>query len=309
MRRFDDDTGVFLARQLTHVSRKMYEKTYPELMAAELIPLYDEEIDEGATTFAFEVLDFVGVAAVIANLADDIPMVDLNATEIQYKIKEIADGFHYALRDVESALRRQKNLPARKAVAAREIWERTIDRISWIGDASSGLPGLFTHPSISTGSVIANADGFTDWDHKSPAEMLDDCNGILIDQSDATNGMEVPNTMGLSPKRRTQLAVTTMKADGTGPTVLKHFLENNPSIDRVESVIYCAAGQNNTFDTDVMAVWRRDPDKVARVIPQFFRLLDPQVVNLAYKVLGSGMFAGVVAFKPMSIRIYDSLSE
>jgi hypothetical protein len=102
--RLDDNQTAMLERELRQVSNKTVETQYSVLKSARFIP-YSSEIDPGAESWVYRQYDEAGIAKVIANPADDLPLVDILAAEFPQPIITLGAAFSYSVLDLKRAAR------------------------------------------------------------------------------------------------------------------------------------------------------------------------------------------------------------
>jgi len=231
--KLDADTGAYFERELEHIKAKVYEKEYTELKAKMLIPI-SNEAPEGAESITYYEFDRAGHARIIANYADDLPFVEIAAKKYISPVEGTGVAYFYSTQDIRTAQMTGRNLPQRKANAAREADERLHNKLAWFGDANTGLRGMLTHPNILSTSVLAGTAGNT-WALKTPDEILKDMNYIVQNMIAQTKGVEYPDTLMLPPSEYALIS-STPRSNNSDTTILAYFLANNPWINAVEWV-------------------------------------------------------------------------
>src|SRR5690606_25509397 len=94
--RLDARETAILARQLEHVKARTYDVKYPAMMARRYIPVTNET-PNGANSVTYRQWDQYGMAKVVANHADDLPMVDVVAREFTTPVKSLGDAYQYSV--------------------------------------------------------------------------------------------------------------------------------------------------------------------------------------------------------------------
>jgi len=291
----DSAETMFFERELESVKARTYDVVRAPLKAMELIPV-DSSAGSGAETITYQSYDITGIAKIIANYADDLPRADVKGKEFVARIRSIGNSFGYSLQELRAASFAGKPLEARKAAAAaraqRELW----NRIAFFGDEEYGLPGWLTNANVPSAAVEAGASTDTEWDTKTPDEILKDLNDAVNGIVDLTNGAEQPDTVVLPIAQYTKIA--TMRADsGTDTTVLQYFLQNSPFITSVE----WANELKGAFDgADGFIVYRRDPEAMTLEMPSMLEMLPVQERGLEYVVPCHSRVAGTLIYYPLS---------
>jgi len=309
--RLDSNETIWFVEQLNHVKARAYQKKYPELKGANgvLFPI-SSEADPADETITYEFYNEVGIGAIIANYADDLPRVNVKAERFTSDIRGVGESYEYSLMDIRKGTKTGKSLPQRKANAARRANDQKVNRIAWYGDAEYNLIGLFNNPNITAGEVQVGAvSGNKKWENKNPDEILLDMNDAINDTLDLTNGVEMPNMLILPIKQYT-LVSTTRLAAGTDTTILQFFKNNQPEVmvDRVvelKDVDPLPSGA--TGPKDCMVSYVRDEEHLSLEIPQAFEQLPVQEINLAYVVNCHSRCGGIIVPYPLAVNIVEGI--
>src|SRR3954470_19644785 len=97
--RLDVGETAILARQLEYVKASTYDVKYPAFMARNFFPVATDT-PAGAETISYYQWDQFGMAKVIANFADDLPMVDAFAKTFTSNVKSIGAAYKYSTQDL-----------------------------------------------------------------------------------------------------------------------------------------------------------------------------------------------------------------
>ncbi|MCK4522318.1 MAG: DUF2184 domain-containing protein, partial [Nanoarchaeota archaeon] len=220
----------------------------------------------------------------------------------------------YSLQDVRASAKAGKNLPNRKALAARKANDQEVNDIAWYGNPAlpkyAGLTGMIYNPNI-TVSTVPTRSGRTTWisDAKTPDEILADLNEIVGDIIDLTKGVEEPNTILLPYLEYTHIASTPRSAN-SDTTILQYFLKNNPYVDRVEPLNELKAVDpkpSGAGAANLLICYRRDPMNLTLEIPQPYEQLPVQERGLEYVVPCHSRCGGVIIYYPLSVAIYEGI--
>lgn len=295
--RTDAKYSAILARELEFVRARTFDIVYPEKKARRLIPV-DNEVPAGAQTVSYDQWDSFGMAAIISNYADDLPLVDVMKERFSNSIETVGDAYQYSIEDLERvAMVPGARLNQRRAAAARLFVENRFEDIAAFGYAIGGLKGLLNHPNISLTAPITGT-----WSGATAEEMVDDLNKLVqavVDQSEETF---LPNTLVLDSVSKGRLA--NKKFVNTDTSAKKWFLDNNEYINSIETwyktKLADAAGTGPRF-----ICYRRDPMVLQLVIPKEFTQLPPQARNLSFVVPCHARIGGVTMEYPMAASYMD----
>lgn len=295
--RMDDALATFTARQLTYVRAQTLQAKKPPLEAFTVFPV-QTDVPAGAETAMQITYDSVGIAEVITNYADDLPRVDVFATEQAVKVHSIGAAYGYNHQEIQNAMFAKVNLSSTKAEQAKRGVDLRINKLAWHGDKTSNIIGFLNNPNISEYSVKADGTGSsTKFANKTVEQILRDLNEFFAVIRKATNNVERPNTLLLPPSAYAHLA-TTPRSDNSDKTILDFIKQVYPNLTRIIEVneLENADGKGK----DMMFAGVFDPTYVRLEIPNRFDQLPVQERNLEYVVNCVSRVIGVNVVIPMA---------
>jgi hypothetical protein len=302
--RMDADETNMLALELEQMRSRVYEAEYPEIKARKFIPVMSE-IDPGAETFSWRETNYVGKAKVIRNYADDPESVETSSEKQTNSVLALGDAFEYSIQDIRRSAFSGQPLSARKAMAARRVWERGLDDIAALGAPEDGIAtGLLNKPvGTSAGQIRNTVMTASSWlDASSTGDlMVTGLNQAVQEMIEDSKELYTPNLLLLTTAHFLRLSHKRMSADNS-ETALEAFLRTNPWIEDVQPWNLLKAIDGSTGNNSRGLLMRKDPDVAELVIPQEFEILPPQVRNYAFKVLAHGRTAGTVVYRPLGLR-------
>ena len=292
---FNEDVSVFLAQQLTHVRNQALEVKKAPLNAFQVFPV-TTDIPKGADSAVQYIYDAVGIAKVIADYADDLPRVDVFATEQVVRVKDLGVSYGYSDKELANAAYARVNLSASKATKSRRAIDLKINQIAWKGDTANKITGFLNNPNISEYTLPKGASGQTTFVSKTEAEILKDITGFLQTIADATNEVEQANTLLLAPNAYAHLA-TTRLAD-SDRTLLEFVRQVNPNLTRIMKVGELKGASAD--GSDMMVAGYFDPDYIKLEIPERFDQKPAERRNLETVINCTASVAGVTVAIPMA---------
>ena len=296
---FDANYSAIAARMLTQVRAKTLEVTHGKLNAFTVFPV-QTEVRAGATTALQRTYDMVGMAKIVANPADDLPLADIFVEETSVKVKQLGIAYQYSVRDLQHAVFSNTPLSTMKASAARKANDVKINKIAWFGDKDNGIIGFLDNPNLSEYTLKNDGEASgTALSSKTAEKQFRDMNEFINTIQDNTDDTEQPNTVLLPPSAYTTLSSTLYTtADGqTTKTVLAMLKENHPEIKRWEKIGELK-NADSTGAKDIMIVGYFDPDYIRLEIPNRFEQMPIQAKNLAFTVPCHSEVIGVTVFRP-----------
>lgn len=302
-------TSMFIKNQLRYLENELVEQEFPEYYLATGAGItISNEIPKGAKTYSFRTMTQVGFAALMANQADDIPLVDAYIDEHTGRVHEIQVAFQYSIADMDHAEFAGLNLDATLSKVALRANNAKLDEIAWIGDARAGLLGMANNPNVP--AVVIPADGnsnggtaSTRWIHKTPDQIYRDLNLIANSIPTISNNVYHPSRIAL-PLAQQQLISTTPYPANTSSTILKFFYESQATltgggITQVVAVPFLAG--RGIGGTDMAIVWNPTSGAQKLHVPLDFTVGEYENYNLKYKFPCYSRTGGVEINRPLAL--------
>lgn len=301
----DDASTAVFNRQLETVKAKSFDEKSRPLKGLALVPI-TSEAHPGATTITYRSYKGVGVAKFISDYASGkIPDVTVIGSEVSQKMRTFANKFNYSVQELEASRMTGMPLNARKIVEARKATEQLLNRTCLLGESSVGLRGLLNFPGNTEYTVPADGTGSSKtWATKTPAQIVRDIRGLINAVAVTTNGVEVPNTVGL-PQTQFSYLESTIMSSGSDTTILQ-FLKKNFS-DITNWVWLSELATIGTGGTARMWCGVVDTDHVNLEVPTMFTMLPPQAKALAWDVPCYGRTGGILEFYPLAFAYGDGI--
>lgn len=310
-RRLDADETAMLALQLEQLRARVYEAPYSNLQTVAAVPM-SSDVDADAESFAWEEIDRVGEAAFISDdsLGDDLRSVEIKGVKQTRAIFTAGVAVNYSMAEMRRAARAGKPLQARKLAAAREAFDRLVDRVAARGDTVHGIAsGVCNHP-VGTGSTQVRSTALTPaaWTTGSlvAQTMLDNLLTAVAAQVSDSDGTFAPDTLALPMYARLRLAHT-MFTDGRPESVLERFLKINGSVRRVIDLNRLKEADGTAANQSRGLLMATSNQNFEIVVPQPFTLRPPQEIGLGVRIMAIGRIAGFVIYQPLSMRYLTGL--
>ncbi|MCX2960301.1 DUF2184 domain-containing protein [Rodentibacter caecimuris] len=286
---FNQDAGLFTARQLEVVRNKIYEEKLPAMNGLALVPI-SHEAPEWAETLTEKTFDMVGMAKIIANYADDLPRADVAMSERAIKVKGLGAAYGYNLQELKAAAANQTDLPSAKARAARRAVEVKMNTIALLGDKEYGLNGFIHHPNLGETTLTG---GWKTATAESVLADLDNLHDTVILQS---KGVHKPTHLLLSLTDYQTLSSKYMDtADKLD--VLSFFKKKHPNLT-IEGI--WELEKAGTDGKNIAICYEKNLDNLSLEVPQDFTQLPAQERNLELVVNCIARVGGVFLRYPLS---------
>lgn len=291
----DDAGSLFLARELDALRAKVYEMETPALNALNIFSVQSEAAG-WQDTLTFGLISDFGMARIISDYTDNIPMVGVYGQWLTVAIYTIADAYSFSMKEIEKAQATGKGLTDRLAVAARRGVDAKINDLVWNGDEDYNIVGIFDNPNITYQAASAK------WDINTGGATA------LKDLIAAIQGI-LTNTKGLHQASAIVLPVSaasalTQQLPNTNVSYKTFLMQENPGL----TITYAQELEDiDGTGTRGALVFEKSADVAAVELSQPFRQHPAQWNNLHAKVVCDARTAGLIVYKPICITLIHGL--
>jgi hypothetical protein len=295
--RLDANETAHLQRQLEFIKTQTYDIQFGLLKSRQFIPV-DNSADPGAESITYRQWSEVEMAKVIANMADDLPLVDVNVAEFTAPVKSLGSAYQWSVQDLRRAAMAGSQLDSRRSRACRMSIERAIDNVGAFGVAGTAATGMLNNANVPV-TVLPNPGA---WTGLTPANIIANLNAMA--QAIVTSTLEVftPDTILLDTVSFGHIAQTPIAVDNQ-TTILRSFLANNPYIRNIDQwTLLNTAGAGGIHRS---VTYFRDPLVLQFNIPQEFEQFPPQARNLSFVVPCHARVGGVEIHYPLAMSYSD----
>lgn len=300
----DASETIYLARQLLEMETTVYKEVYPALRGREFVP--KSPMSLGAKYFGYqeETIYGGGQRKIIADMATDLPMVNVSRTETQARVYPLGRAFQYTVLELSHAAYANEPLDTTLASAARFAIEQDIDGLLQVGDAAYNMLGLLNQTSTNTYVVPNGGLGSPLWTQKTADEILLDLHGIAKAAHIATKSADMSTKM-LLPLDSYQLISTKPRSTTSDTTVLEFFLGTSQWVKSVEPWYACDTA--GALGVKRAVAYRPEVDAVFYKMPREFQMLPAEARGLRFVVDCIAEYGGVHARKPKTITYADGI--
>lgn len=304
--RFDANETLFLERQLTQVRSTVYTVQYADLLGRGMMS-NATDVAPFADTYVYGVYDRKGRARIGANNTKDLPRIDLIASEVTGKVRNVEAAYGWDINTMREAARLGIDLPSMKADAARQSIETAIDEMLATGDltvstgqSNVGCTGIVNNADVIAQGIIAPTTA--QLSGATAAQMIVDLNQMASTIVNGSNQKFIPDTMVFAPNEYNLLAQTPI-SNVSDKTVLSWFLANNPYIKSIKQWWRLTAAGASSKNRAL--VYKNDKLVLESVIPLDFEQLPPQPTMLEFVVPCLARCGGAKVYQSSAIRYAD----
>ncbi|MGG3677495.1 encapsulin [Heyndrickxia faecalis] len=296
------DKVALRAIDLEAIDNTLYEPKYEELTARQCFDVKND-VPAGAETYAYNVLTRSGVAKIIANAADDLPLVDVDLKREFIRIYTIAVGFTYTTQELRAAQLAGMPVDAMKAGVARRAAAEKENKIAWIGDTKYNIKGIVNTTGIQVENVAQGAKSSTKWKDKTSAEIVEDIR-LLRKKVTVLPGHANSANLCLCVPADQFEELNRRYSDYDARTIMEviksyqwfNMIHRVPDLKGV-----------GTAGTDAMLVMDCSPEVMQLIIPMDLTRLDPEWKYPKWTIPAEERIAGVVTRYPMGVARGDGI--
>lgn len=288
-----DAAGIWTVKQLTASLNRAYEQEYSDNSVVNIFPVTNE-IPGHAKYFEYPEFDGVGIAQIIADYSDDLPLVDALMTEKQGKVFRFGNAFMISVDEIKVGAATGQSLSARKQALAFEAHDNLLDKLVWSGSAPHGIVSVFNHPNIN--NVVATPN----W--SIPKNAVDDITAMIDAVENSTQGFHHVTDILLpaSARRHMQRLV-----DNTTLSYGELFTRNNPGITlRYMQFLdnYDGAGGKAAL------AFEKNPLNASIEIPEATNVLPAQPRDLHFRFPVTSKSTGLVIYRPLTFAVIKGIT-
>lgn len=242
-----DSTGAFLVGELERMDQTLHEPLYSVKWHRDIKLRGDVSIGDEVSSFTRSTFAAAGGInpngiAWIGKDSNQIANIAVDIGKENHPLRLVGYEIGYSLPELNSAIRLGRPVDAQKHSGMKIKHEMDTDQVVYIGDpttnpftgdnaSAAGFTGLLNNTDVDTDYVEADGSGSaTNWDTKTPQQMVRDINDMLYASWAASGFKMVPNWLLMPPQKLSKLNSTVMTIGSSGigsVSVLKFLMENN----------------------------------------------------------------------------------
>lgn len=275
------------------IANETYGLDRVALNATTFIPMQDG-VQPWQSAWGYKVVSEVGMAAFIADYADDLPPVARFLTPKSVGIKTIGDSYAYSEFELQQWLATKVDLSRDDAETARRKIDEKVDDVLLMGDEGQGVTGLFNNENVTVVESSAGASGQTDFENKTYKEIVAQFRAVFAAQKNLFKDKKVATKIDsvILPDDAFGYLETTNVSDSVDTSILDSLKAKFPQIvNWYRSELLEEAGANGTGRA---VFYRKAKNVLSYVLPEPFRQKNPQEQALHYKVPCYARIGGTV---------------
>lgn len=302
---FDANGQAFLRQMLEEYEAQTYRTQFRPRNFRTMFPVLTN-FNPWKDYIKTKVLDRTGEARVIGERANDVPIVTTDLSEVESRVVTIAAAYAYSYSDMQRAAQFGEPLEENEAWAVGEAIEDKMQNLVWYGDEPNRVIGIQNNPNIPISAVPDPGSG-TEWENKTPHEILLDITSMFTDVQEITELNENPTKLAMSQNRKNYLTTTMFTSavgNENGLSVMNWLISQSDFINSADDIV--VAQELKDFGPggeECMMSYNPTPDRMGTVITLDRIYLESQLQGLLYKTPSIARFGGFKVRRPLSMDI------
>lgn len=288
-----DAAGIWTVKQLTETLNRAYQQEYSSNSVVNLFPVTNE-IPGYAKYFEYPTFDGVGIAQIIADYTDDLPLVDALMTEQQGKVFRFGNAFLVSVDEIKVGQATGQSLSSRKQQLAFEAHDNLLDKLVWEGSAPHGIPSVFSYPNI---NQVVPAGAWSDAE-----DAFADVTSLIDSIDEATQGLHKATHLLLPTSARRLMQKLVPQ---TGISYLEFFQKNNAGLT-VEFLNYL--DNYDGANGKAAIAYEKDPLNMSIEIPEATNVLPAQAKDLHFKFPVTSKATGLIVYRPLTMAVMTGIA-
>ena len=255
----------------------------------------DTSVAEGAQIVSYGVSDWTGVGGFISGAGTDVPTVSLAYDKVPIPLYLGGVGGFYTLEDMR-AHRFAWGTPLDTSLMSvmKKASDKHIEGAFFYGAPElSNFPGYIDNPNVTVANVINGAGGNPEWSTKTQDEILFDVNDAIRSVWENSKFNHIPNVVEI-PAEQYSIISTTRVADAVDNYIIDLLIKNNLYTRQTGQPLTIRMNPHldgaGVGGTDRMIVKEENEENEVMPFPILHRLLMPQLVGYATKLLSEHKF-------------------
>ena len=295
----DEANNVLFSRQL--------ETILPDLVAEEIAPTsvramfpVNTAFSPNTKTVTWRMLTITGAAKIIADYADDIPLINMFGEEKSTKVQTIAVGTEFSVDELSASAEGGISLASEGPVAARDSILRKENVLAYEGDTKFDQVGLFSG-TATTGIAQTAANGL--WSAAAQGVVYTEMATLVGDVHTDSKTIHKPSRILMSPANF-QLISTTQFSTASDTTILGYFRANHPGVDVQAVQEFSGAGAKGGMGAanDAVFAYNPNPSEIFLAVIMAIEQRAPTELRLKIETIYRSKVGGFIIRKPLAMK-------
>lgn len=219
----------FFLSNMEQFQERFRNVKHQDLLWKKVIPFesIDTGVNPGADSVSYPVGDWSGLGAFRARFGNNIPSVAMTFGKNNVPLQVGGISARMDADEVRAAqFGMRMNLHTRFPEVMRKACEFHVEGVFFYGDESVGFLPWLDYPGVPETVAAVGAGGDTEWESKTPDEIVFDLNMALASVWVNSRQVHMPNWVGL-PSGHYGYIASTPRSANSDTTILEYFLKSN----------------------------------------------------------------------------------
>lgn len=266
-----------------------------------------------AMSVAYGITGGAGNGPVTAGGANGLPIVQASVDKGVYKAHVFAVALRVMFQDMQRSNFIGRSLDQMLTDGVRMAYDKHNDQLVYTGLSEYGTTGLVNNPDAVETTVATGASGKTNWNEKTPDEILADFNtAITATWAAAAYDLDaLPNHI-LIPYEEYTYILTTKVTELATETIYDYVLRNNVAAKNGGSLFigatsWCKSAGTSQTDRMVVYVNHERFVKMDELVPLSKIMTAPNVANVCYDTAYMANLSEVQLMYPQTVTYWDGI--
>lgn len=266
-----------------------------------------------AMSVAYGITGGAGNGPVAAGGANGLPIVQASVDKGLYKAHVFAVALRVMFQDMQRSNFIGRSLDQMLTDGVRMAYDKHNDQNVYVGLSEYGTTGLVNNPDAVETTVATGASGKTNWNEKTPDEILADFNtAITTTWAAAAYDLDaLPNHI-LIPYEEYTYILTTKVTELATETIYDYVLRNNVAAKNGGSLFigatsWCKSAGTSQTDRMVVYVNHERFVKMDELVPLSKIMTAPNVANVCYDTAYMANLSEVQLMYPQTVTYWDGI--
>ena len=266
-----------------------------------------------AMSVAYGITGGSGASPITAGGANGIPTIQATTNKGLYKAHTFAAALRIMFQDMQRANYIGRSLDQMLTDGVRLAYDKHMDENIYLGFEEYGTTGLVNDINAVETTVDEGAADTTEWNTKTPAEILKDINDAITSvwENAEYDESAMPNHI-LLPYEQYTYILNAMVTDLATETILDYVMKNNIATKNGGSLFigatrYCKGAGNDGTDRMVVYVNHERFIKADELVPLSRIMSAPNVANICYDTAYMANISEVQVMYPQTIAYFDGI--
>jgi len=226
-----DSALAYYVNQLENLDKRLYQPLTSISWGRDVKLRSGITMSNESTSFIRSAFAGAGTLGSVGNMpwisaeSTAIPGVSINGQKIVLPLRLLAREISFTSVELERSQLTGQPIDSQKTDALNTMYQMNTDQMVYIGSSDVGATGLLNSADVTVTNVVAGLSGSTLWSSKTPDEIMDDVNSLIVGSWQASAYAVCPSKLLLPPAQFALISQRKVSSAGN-VSILKYIQEN-----------------------------------------------------------------------------------